>query len=109
MALLLKASGAIVDLIPGNRRVFTLPELQTAVGGYIELVRAPEGLRDVDGDPMWLVINEDGKRFQLAINTCATVLYHRAGGRPDDVVVGDVILGTHAELGGGDEEGDEAE
>lgn len=108
MALLLKASGAIVDLLPGNRRVFSLIELQTAVGGYIEMVRAPHDVTDVAGEPMWLVLNEDGKRLQLAINACATLLYHRAGGLPDDVVVGDVILGTHTELGGGgDEEGGE--
>lgn len=102
MALLLKASGDVVDLIPRDRRVFTLIELQTAVGGYIEMIRAPQGLTDVAGEPMWLCLNEDGKRLQLAINPLATVLYHRAGGRPDDVVVGDVILGTHAELNGED-------
>lgn len=97
MALLLKASGETVDFLPGNRRVFTLSELQTAVGGYIEMVRAP-----VDGE--WLVVNEDGKRLALPINVKATRLLHLAGGHPDDVVVGDVILGTHTEFGGNDEE-----
>jgi hypothetical protein len=105
VALLLKASGAIVDLVPANRRVFTLSELQTAVGGYIEMVRAPVNLSDVNGERMWLCVNEDGKRLQLGINHHATLLYHQAGGLREDVVVGDVILGTHTEFGGGDEDG----
>jgi Domain of unknown function (DUF3846) len=78
-----------------GRAVFSLKELQTAVGGYIEVVRAPYL---VDDAPTYLVLNEDGKRLNLPINRFATAMYHAAGGARDDVIVGNVVLATHREL-----------
>jgi hypothetical protein len=91
MALLLKAAGGVEEIRPAHGRTFVLGELQAFVGGFIEVVRARDG--------RWLVINEDGKRLELARNLQATALYHQAGGVPWDVVVGDVLLADRIEMG----------
>ena len=49
-------------------------------------------------------MNEDGKRLGLPLNRNATVWYHLAGGNPHDVIVGDAVLTTRAELGEEEEE-----
>jgi len=99
MAILLKADGSVAAVSPASGPAFTLAELQAFVGGYIEVVRAPFTEMD-SGDPFWLVLNEDGKREQLAVNRQATYLYHQAGGALDDRIVGNVLLATHTEVGG---------
>ena len=103
MALLIKARpGLFVRVVPDNGRAFSLLELQRFVGGYIEIVR-------MRGRNRLIVLNEDGKRLQLPTNELATRLLHHAGGSLFDWVVGDVILGTLAELGGADDDVDEDE
>jgi hypothetical protein len=102
VAVLLKANGASETVSPASGPAFTLSELQAFVGGYIEIVRAPFVLIDTQ-EQTWLVLNEDGKREQLAVNYKATALYHQAGGARDDRIVGDVLLATHTEVGGGDD------
>jgi hypothetical protein len=100
MAMLLKAAGGVEEIRPANGRTFVLAELQAFVGGYIEVVRAHNG--------QWLVLNEDGKRLELAPNANATELLHEAGGVPWDVVVGDVLLADSVEIGAHDDEAEEA-
>lgn len=102
VAWLIKAGARPVPFAPADRRArFSLKDLQTAVGGYIEVVRAPN---IGDGTPMFLVVNEDGKRLELPRNPFATRLYHAAGGLTDDVIVGDVVLASHSQMNGDDEE-----
>jgi hypothetical protein len=93
VALLFKASGRIIPVRPARGEAFTLTELQGFVGGYIEVVRGPWADR-------YLVLNEDGKRLDLPVNFGATILYHEAGGLRDDLVLGDVLLGSWKEIGG---------
>jgi len=103
MAALLKPGEPPIPFTPKDgRAMFTLAELQAAVGGYIEVVPAP--VNDVDNGPTYLVLNEDGKRDNLPINGFATALYHSAGGARDDWIVGTVILATFRELNGDDDE-----
>ena len=63
----------------------TLTQLQTAVGGYIELVPhfVPEAY-----------CNEEGKLHQLPVNVTATALWWEAMGIAicDDFLVGSVVL-----------------
>ncbi len=73
-------------------------ELQTIVGGYIQAVPTRDG--------RYLVCNEDGKRLELPVNRAATIILHEAGGMPDDLVVGNVLIATTEELGGDDSDGD---
>lgn len=95
MALLLKANGRIDAITPAHGRTFTLAELHAYVGGYIEVVRAP----DTEGARAWFVCNEDGKRLQLPVNQIASLGYWQAGGVPGDPVVGDVVLCNDREIG----------
>lgn len=90
MALWIKSNGAVDTVTPAVGEAFTLEELQRIVGGYIEIVRATAG--------RWMVLNEDGKRLDLPLNIVATVMYHAAGGREDDVIVGDVLVATRREV-----------
>lgn len=106
MGALLKPGEPPIPFMPKDGRVmFTLEELQTVVGGYIEVVPAP--LAVVDDGPMYLVLNEDGKRDNLPINGFATALYHQAGGARDDCIVGNVVLASRRELNGDDDEAEE--
>lgn len=77
----------------------SLATLQSAVGGYIEILGLARG---VD-----LVINEEGKFAGLEHNTLADMLVRSYGLalRPGDFIVGDVVIkgtdtqGATAELG----------
>lgn len=102
MAILIKAGviGAVL-ITPANGRAFTLAELQALVGGFIEVVRTR--LTD-HGEQLLIVLNEDGKVLQLPHNVVATAVFHEAGGHPDDMVVGDVLLATLAEMDEPEEE-----
>ena len=102
MATLIPAVGAPRFVEPANGGAFTLAELQAFVGGYIELLRVPLALLDPP-TPLVLFCNEDGKRLRLPVNRFATSLM-RPVLRPDDVLVGDVILCTPREAGEGDAE-----
>lgn len=99
MATLIAPDRVPESITPANGRTFTLPELQALVGGYIEALRLPDGVR-------WLFLNEDGKRLKLAYNDAATVLMHQLL-RPDDYIVGPAVLCTPLEAGA-IEEGDDA-
>ena len=68
----------------------TLTDYQTAVGGYIEMVR-------MNGHPLVIVADEDGKVKRLPINRRATCLWWLLNptGLGKDFLVGDVaILGA---------------
>ena len=94
MALWIKALSPSETVRPKNGAEFTLQELQSYVGGYIEAVRLD------DDTVMW--VNEEGKLKGLPPNAQATVM---AQGRirPDDHIVGDVLIATLLESGGDDE------
>jgi hypothetical protein len=84
MAQLIKANGETSKVLPGNGKVFTLQELQSFVGGYIEF-------RHIDGEIM--VMNEEGKLMGLPNNNEATnVLMELKAIASDDYVVGDVLI-----------------
>lgn len=81
MLTVIKVDGSMHTLIPKNAKV-SLQELQTAVGGYVEVV---------DLDKKLLVIDEEGKLKCKRKNEKATVLFQEACG-DRDFIVGDVIL-----------------
>lgn len=76
-AFIFKADQTIVDYPPANGDLYTLQELQDAVGGYIEILRT-------DWDSL-VVVNEDGHRLELAHNVEASRLCGR-------LIVGDVLI-----------------
>lgn len=81
---IIKTDGTKVNIEPKNGVRFTLEELQSAVGGYIEII-------NLNNDSV-LVVNENGKLYNLELNKTATVIahYHRAI-FASDYIVGDVV------------------
>jgi Domain of unknown function (DUF3846) len=98
MATLITAAGARRTITPANGRTFQLQELQQLVGGYIEVLRAPE--------EHWCFLNEEGKLKALPYNAEATALLARYMAR-DDYLVGDVVICTALEAGETGEDEDE--
>jgi hypothetical protein len=96
MATVIPTAGEPRFVNPANGFAFTLAELQTIVGGYLEALRVPLPLAG-DG-PLWMFLNEDGKRLGLAVNRFATVIMSSVLGG-GDVIVGDVIVCDAREAG----------
>lgn len=104
MVTLLRVEGTQEILTPPEGGYWALEELQTMVGGYIELTRTIDG--------RFLIIDEEGKLKKKPLNIQATKLYIH---NRHDVIVGTAILfDTKAEIeppeedeGDGDED-DEA-
>jgi hypothetical protein len=89
MALVIKTDGIIDALLPKNNKVFTLEELKSVVGGYIEIVPI--------GKSTFMVVNEEGKLLNLPINEGATRVY-RASRNTDDFIVGNVLICSNKEI-----------
>ena len=81
MATLLKSNGEEKNVLPQNKKDFSLEELQKYVGGLIEIVRTK------DNKPM--IINEEGKINDLPINQKASELYQY---NEFDFIAGDVLI-----------------
>jgi hypothetical protein len=96
MATFLRASGESETLSPANGVNWSLAELQTLVGGYIEVGRTVDG--------RYLILDEEGKleHKRKPLNIAATRLYQY--GRHDPIVGDVVIIDTKLEMNGPDEE-----
>lgn len=95
---LIPPSGRVLEFPPNNGKNYTLKELQTAVGGYIEVVRlGPSG--------RCLVINEEGKLMQLPFNMRATALFHHAHPHlRHDSICGNAVFCEYDLMRGDDED-----
>ena len=91
MANLIRIDGTLVHLTPENQQYFTLEEMQTCVGGYIEMIR-------LDKDN-YMVVNEEGSFLNLPKNTTATTILSTASGYEVVPVVGHALIVSLAELG----------
>lgn len=97
MALWIKTNGAPQTVAPANGKHFTLEEMQTFVGGYIEALELN------DGTVMYL--NEEGKLNELPYNLVADQIAHQLTGIAwTDGIVGDVLIATRAETGDEEDE-----
>ena len=76
------SDGATKNVEPSNGTDFSFEELRGFVGGYIEIVRISKS--------QVMVVNEEGKIYNLPQNEKATMLVNIAGIR--DVVVGNVLV-----------------
>lgn len=91
MGKIIKSNGEILDYTPKNKNgEFSLEELNSVVGGYIEMVRCIDGKN-------FMILNEDGKAMQLPINHKATELY--CGNSLVDFILGDVVICNAKEAG----------
>lgn len=83
MAKIYKMNGEVLYIEPKNGSDFSLEELQEIVRGYIEIL-------PLDDDEI-IVLNEEGKCKNLAINAMATYRIQDAGYH-GDYIVGDVLV-----------------
>lgn len=68
-----------------------LRDLQSFVGGYIEVIYL--------GEDKVMVLNEDGKMFKSPANATATRIAHDAGAiHPGDIIVGVAVITTSQAL-----------
>lgn len=81
--LLIKTDNTIEKIFPKNQHDFQLEELKEFVGGYIEIIYLPKNLI--------MVLNEEGKLFNLPYNAIATTLF-RASFPTNDYIVGNVLI-----------------
>ena len=65
-ALYIKANGEKIEVTPHNGVHFSLKELQTFVGGYIEMV--------LTKDQQTMVVNEEGRLNNLPVNHQASAM-----------------------------------
>lgn len=97
MATLIKADGTTREVFPKAGLSFTLQEMQQYVGGYVQIVYAP--------DDIAVLCNEDGKILRMPFNFAATEKYARLTGlAADDYFSGDVLVCTAEETGEDKEE-----
>ena len=90
---LYRTDGRMEKLLPSGA-YWSLEELQTLVGGYIEITRTTDG--------KFMVIDEEGKLKRKELNIFATRLY--VYGRHDPIVGDAVVVDTMLELDGPSEE-----
>ena len=85
MAKWIKADGNVVEVSPNNAgECFTLEELKSFVGGWIECINS--------SPKQVMVINEEGKLLNLSYNAVATEAFRMAFQPTDDFIVGDALL-----------------
>lgn len=92
MAKFYRSNGTIEEILPLNGVNFTLAEMQTLVGGYIQIGQTRDGA--------FMVLDEEGKNKQKPFNMLATQLYQYG---EHDPIVGDVMVATWLEINGPDE------
>lgn len=83
MAQIIKSSGEVIETQPNNGTDFSLEELQTIVGGYIEVVSLRDG--------RLICCDEEGKLKGKEHNQKATEVY-QANVPVWDHLVGDVLV-----------------
>lgn len=76
------SDGATKNVEPSNGTDFSFEELRGFVGGYIEIVRLSKS--------QVMVVNEEGKIYDLPQNEKATMLANIVGIR--DVIEGNVLV-----------------
>lgn len=89
MAQIIKSNGQVIETAPKNGTDFQLEELQSIVGGYIEIVNLRDG--------RLICLNEEGKLYNLPYNNKATDIL-RAVFRTNDFIVGDVLVCKEDEI-----------
>ena len=84
MAQIIKTTGEVIEVTPKNGTDFSLEELQSIVGGWIEIVNLRDG--------RLLCLDEEGKLKGKERNHVATDIYRQAFPQCKDFIVGDVLL-----------------
>lgn len=83
MARIYKANGEQIEVSPKGKR-FGLQELQSIVGGYVEVIDLKDGTT--------MVVNEEGRLKKLPVNDQATDIYSAVYGPTNMPILGDVLV-----------------
>ena len=89
MAQYIKTDGTITEISPKKGLTFSLQELQSYVGGYIEVVSLGKKI---------MVIDEEGKLKEKPINTFATKKFKEQYPETTDVIVGNALICLNKEM-----------
>ena len=89
MAQIIKTNGEVIETKPKNGTDFQLDELQSIVGGYIEVVSLHDG--------RLVVCDEEGKLKGKERNHKATDILHSVF-NTNDFMVGDVLVCNENEI-----------
>lgn len=84
--IIIKTNGEVIQTEPFDGKCYSLDELRNIVGGFIEIE-----YKELTDNKM-MVINLQGKRYELPYNKVATALYKSADPDFSDKVVGDVLV-----------------
>ena len=76
--------GSTHEVLPSDGKYFSLKELQTFVGGYIEMLELADG--------RLMFLNEEGKLKRLPVNPIACELALGSGIALNDYIVGNVLV-----------------
>lgn len=95
-AILYKSNGEQIPVTPQDGKYFSLQELQSFVGGYIEVLPLP-------GTDRVMIVNEEGKLEGLPYNLLATALM-KSFLQPGDFIVGHALTCDRQQLDEGDED-----
>lgn len=91
MAILVKTNDTKGEVVhPQNGNVFTLEELQSYVGGYIELAPLVKG-KDATVSKMFIVVDEEGRLKNKPFNKYASLFANQ-------FLVGDVLFCKRNEI-----------
>ena len=97
MATLLKVDGTKEEITPKDGESFSIEELWTIIGGYIEMVDLSwlkkTGQIDPDIEAAYMIVDEEGKLKRLPVNEAATKIVL---GR--DVIAGPALLCSNKEF-----------
>ena len=90
---IVKTDGSKHFITPKNGKKFELEELQEYVGGYIQVIR----LNNKHNQCM--VVNENGKLYNLKYNEEASIIAHSEKAIFDtDFIVGDAVIVNYEQL-----------
>lgn len=82
---IIKEDGTTVNYSPRSGGHYELDELQSIVGGYIQIISLHDG--------RLMVINDEGKQLALPMNSLATDIALEQGAIfANDFIVGDVLI-----------------
>ena len=82
MSIIINTNGEIQDVEPANKKLFTLEELQKAVGGYIQILQITTG----EHAGKLMIVDEEGKfKTDAQVN-------HEASKIANQIIVGQVII-----------------
>lgn len=90
MAQIIRTDGTRQKICPANGTDFTLKEMQSIVGGLIQLV-------ELD-DKRTMVMNEEGKLGGLPLNIEATKVFHMYYPGSRDFIVGNVLVCSNNQI-----------